>query len=212
MVGRACWPRVCRSANFEQLLTKLVERVGDRCCVGIGTTEYPEQLEVAARCGAVFALSPVRPTWDFVRTCHSKGVLAVPAAFSPQEIYEAYERRTPASHADDCGFSRAQAVVGMCSDGVGERRPPPSKGGCSGHVCDWRFCPRYEAGARIIKVFPAQLWSPDLLKQVRRTLPLPPVRRRCHSTTCVHRQHSPRGFDTSQSARVGTAWVVTPRL
>ena len=104
----------CDSVNFEQLLVGLVQRVGDRCCVGVGTVLYPEQLDVAARSGAVFALSPVHPTWDYVRSCHRRGVLAVPAASSPQEIYQAYE-----------------------------------------------------AGARIIKVFPAQLWTPSLLSQVK---------------------------------------------
>jgi len=78
------------SVDFESLLRALVQRVGDRCVVGVGTITNPKQLKIARRCGAKFALSPVNPKeWDFIGSCHDLGVLAVPAAFSPQEIHEA---------------------------------------------------------------------------------------------------------------------------
>lgn len=84
------------SAGFAEgrLMPAVCAAVGGRCLVGIGTVTTVAQLELAARGGAHFALSPVRPTagWDseggFVRACHRLGVLAQPAAFTPQEIYE----------------------------------------------------------------------------------------------------------------------------
>lgn len=86
------------SAGFNDgtLLNAVVEAVGSRCLVGVGTITTPEQLATAAAGGAHFALSPVRPTVGFgeegfVRACHRLGVLAMPAAFTPQEIYECVE-------------------------------------------------------------------------------------------------------------------------
>eukprot|EP00939_MAST-03C_sp_MAST-3C-sp1_P003863 g3863.t1 len=103
------------SVGFETLLKRLVERVGDRCAVGVGTVTTPEHLKIAKRCGATFALSPVNPReWGFIKQCHDMGILAVPAAFSPQEIHE--------------------AVV---------------------------------EGAKCVKVFPAQLWTPSKFKSLR---------------------------------------------
>merc|ERR1712050_350193 len=79
------------------------------------------QLDLAARGGADFALSAVRPTagWGgsgFVQECHRRGVLAMPAAFTPQEIYECVEVH----------------------------------------------------GALTVKIFPAQLWNPGALKDLKR--------------------------------------------
>lgn len=103
------------SERFESLLTYAVETVGSVCAVGVGTVTTPEHLDIAARCGAVFALSPINPSdWNFISRCHERGVLAVPAAFSPQEMYRAQRE-----------------------------------------------------GARCVKLFPAQMWSPDKLKSLK---------------------------------------------
>lgn len=111
------------SAGFAEgtLLPAVVKAVGERILVGVGTVTTVKQLEIAYRGGAHFALSPVRPThgWGemgFVRTCHAKGILAMPAAYTPQEIYECVE----------------------------------------------------EHGAFTVKIFPAQLWSPSTLKDLKR--------------------------------------------
>ncbi|CAE8708839.1 unnamed protein product [Polarella glacialis] len=111
------------SVGFAEgrLLPAVVRAIGDRCLVGIGTVTTVEQLELAARGGAHFALSPVRPSvgWGsegFVWECHKRGVLAMPAAFTPQEIYECVEQH----------------------------------------------------GAHTVKIFPAQLWSPSTLQDLRR--------------------------------------------
>jgi len=114
----------CDSAGFDagRLLPAVAAAVGDRCLVGVGTVTTLEQLKIAAEGGARFALSPVRPTHHgfgshgFVGECHQRGILAMPAACSPQEIYECVE---------------------------GE-------------------------GALTVKIFPAQLWSPSSLRDLRR--------------------------------------------
>merc|ERR1711959_329820 len=74
------------------LLPALVKAVGQRCLVGVGTITTPEELELARAGGAHFALSPVRPTagfgnQGFVKACHEQGILAMPAVYTPQEIY-----------------------------------------------------------------------------------------------------------------------------
>ena len=71
--------------------------MGDRCLIGVGTITTLKQLEIAHKGGAAFALSPVRPTHGgfeehgFVKECHARGIVAMPAAYTPQEIYEAQE-------------------------------------------------------------------------------------------------------------------------
>ena len=102
------------SVRFPELLSELVRRVGDKCVVGVGTITTLEQLRVSRKHGAKFALSPVNPKWNFVKQCHEMDIVAVPAAFSPQEIYDAFMQ-----------------------------------------------------GARCIKVFPAQLWTPNKFKSLR---------------------------------------------
>eukprot|EP00929_Paragymnodinium_shiwhaense_P014388 TRINITY_DN122292_c0_g1_i1.p1 TRINITY_DN122292_c0_g1~~TRINITY_DN122292_c0_g1_i1.p1 ORF type:complete len:663 (-),score=98.28 TRINITY_DN122292_c0_g1_i1:146-2074(-) len=111
------------SAGFKEgrLMPAVVKAIGDRCLVGVGTIMTIRDLELAATGGAHFALSPVRPTVSFgehgfVGECHRRGVLAMPAAYTPQEIYECVEAH----------------------------------------------------GALTVKIFPAQLWSPSTLKDLRR--------------------------------------------
>ena len=109
------------SVGFEDgLLKKVHALIGDRCLIGVGTITTLKQLEIAAAEGAAFALSPVNPKFDgferrgFVHECHKRGIVAMPAAYTPQEIYEA----------------QAQ-------------------------------------GARTIKLFPAQKWTPKQLKDLK---------------------------------------------
>ena len=86
----------------------LLHRAGgvSGCCVA--------QVELAAGAGAAFAMSPIHPDDGFVAACHARGMLAVPAAYTPQEIYRAVA-----------------------------------------------------AGARLVKLFPAQLWTPSTLKALK---------------------------------------------
>ena len=77
------------SANLSWLLPSIVEAVGDRCIVGVGTVMSVQDLEAAAAMGARFALSPINPP-GFVKRCLELGVLSVPAAYTPQEIFDAH--------------------------------------------------------------------------------------------------------------------------
>lgn len=103
------------------LLPKVVAAVGSRAVVGVGTVTSLAHIDTAFKGGASFALSPVRPVagWGelgFVGECHRRGILAMPSAFTPQEIYECVEVH----------------------------------------------------GAKCVKIFPAQLWSPSALSDLRR--------------------------------------------
>ena len=64
--------------------------------MGVGTIEHVDQVAEAAALGAKFALSPVNPA-GFIAACEELGVLAMPAAYSPQEIHDAWcEQALPA--------------------------------------------------------------------------------------------------------------------
>ena len=101
------------SVEFERVLSTLVARVGDFCCVGVGTVQDAADVPRVAALGAKFALSPFNPP-GMIEACLKYNVLPVPAAFTPQEI---------------------------------------------------RAC--WNAGAKLIKIFPAQLWTPAALKDLR---------------------------------------------
>lgn len=77
---------------------------------GVGTVFHSFQVEIAARLGAQFALSPINPA-GFVDECAKWGVVACPGVYTPNEIWAAHTQ-----------------------------------------------------GAPVIKLFPAQLWSPSVLK------------------------------------------------
>ena len=101
------------SVDCMRILRELVEKVGDKVLVGVGTVEDKMQIEAVADAGARFALSPVNP-YGMIAAAHARGVLAMPAAFSPQELHEAHNQ-----------------------------------------------------GALCMKLFPAQLWNPSALKDVK---------------------------------------------
>ena len=101
------------TVDFARVLTGLVEQVGDRCLVGVGTVMDVAEVAVVAKLGARFALSPINPK-GFVHECLRHGILAMPAVYTPQECTEA--------------------------------------------VLD---------GAKTVKLFPAQLWTPKALKALK---------------------------------------------
>ena len=49
------------SVDFERVLSTLVARVGDFCCVGVGTVQDAADVPRVAALGAKFALSPFNP-------------------------------------------------------------------------------------------------------------------------------------------------------
>jgi len=103
----------CDSKGWQEIIRRLVESIGDDCVIGVGTVYTKTLLAEAAACGARFALSPINPGSDFMLACESFGIVAVPAASTAQEIYEANQQ-----------------------------------------------------GAPIVKLFPAQQWTPDMLRQL----------------------------------------------
>jgi len=104
----------CDSKGWQEIIRRLVESIGDDCVIGVGTVYTKSELAEAAACGARFALSPINPGSEFMLACESFGILAVPAASTAQEIYEANQQ-----------------------------------------------------GAPVIKLFPAQQWTPTMLRQFR---------------------------------------------
>ena len=77
------------SVGFEEILEALVQEIGSRCLVGVGTVMDKSQIPRIAALGAQFALSPLNPP-GMIEACLEHNVLPVPAAYTPQEIYDAY--------------------------------------------------------------------------------------------------------------------------
>lgn len=102
------------SEGFVGLVQDLVRAVGHVAVVGAGTVTNRAEVELAARAGCRFAMSPIHPTDGFVAACHAHGMLAIPAAYTPQEV----------------------------------------------SAC-------FTAGARMCKLFPATMWTPQNLRALR---------------------------------------------
>jgi hypothetical protein len=71
------------STDCLKILKALVKAVGHKVLVGVGTVEDKMQIEAVADAGARFALAPVNP-YGMVQAAHARGVLAMPAAMTPQ--------------------------------------------------------------------------------------------------------------------------------
>lgn len=69
------------------MIEEAVERCGDVISVGAGTVITMEQLKQVIAAGADFALSPVMFTREMLDYCRERGVISVPGAFTPSEIY-----------------------------------------------------------------------------------------------------------------------------
>lgn len=83
----------------------------------------------AARAGCRFAFSPVHPGGGFVPACHALGMLAVPAAFSPQEVYACLAAGALAVKLFPASLWRPEALRAMLAVGTfGDARIIPSGG------------------------------------------------------------------------------------
>eukprot|EP01114_Cavostelium_apophysatum_P004421 TRINITY_DN1464_c1_g1_i4.p1 TRINITY_DN1464_c1_g1~~TRINITY_DN1464_c1_g1_i4.p1 ORF type:complete len:542 (+),score=130.41 TRINITY_DN1464_c1_g1_i4:279-1904(+) len=101
------------STDVHNILKELVAKVpAEKCMIGVGTVTDVGQLDELAKIGIKFAISPISPK-GFVQECHRRGILAIPAAFSPNELWKLYRQ-----------------------------------------------------GARVVKLFPAQLYTPAAMKDV----------------------------------------------
>ena len=57
---------------------------------GVGTVLTEKQVDEASLAGAAFAISPVFEDW-FVPACHRLSLVAIPAGFTPNELWLAHQ-------------------------------------------------------------------------------------------------------------------------
>ncbi len=91
--------------------------LGGRILLGAGTVMDAENARLAIKAGAEFIVSPILNT-DIIRVCRKHGIIAIPGAFTPTEIFAAWI-----------------------------------------------------SGADIVKLFPASIGGPELLKDLRGPFP-----------------------------------------
>ena len=109
-MGATCIEVTTDTEDYLRVLSTLCTVLGERALVGVGTIMHAADVAKIAELGATFALSPINPP-GFVVECLRLGVVPVPAASTPNEIWTAYQQ-----------------------------------------------------GAHLVKLFPAQLWQPNVLK------------------------------------------------
>lgn len=75
--------------------TQTIERVskefGNDVLIGAGTVISATRAYAAVEAGARFALSPICFDEEIFRICKANGLLAVPSAFSPSEVWNMFE-------------------------------------------------------------------------------------------------------------------------
>jgi len=98
------------------LIGQALRAAGGKLTIGAGTVMTTNELHSALDAGASFIVSPVFVP-HIVEACRHKSIPVFPGAFSPQEIYEAWE-----------------------------------------------------AGATMVKVFPAKMMGPDYIKEIKAPL------------------------------------------
>lgn len=87
--GLRCIEITMTTPNATEIMRALSKRCPD-AFVGAGTVLTLQNADAAFEAGARFALSPVVDT-KIIRYCNELGMLAVPGAATPTEIYKAYE-------------------------------------------------------------------------------------------------------------------------
>lgn len=75
-----------------ETLQKISLKFSDTLLIGAGTVCTKNDLESAIKHGARFVLSPVMMSDDMFEMCDKEGVLSVPGAMSPSEIYQMYQK------------------------------------------------------------------------------------------------------------------------
>lgn len=70
-----------------EIIKKAVADFGSSLCIGAGTVTTMEQLEAVTEAGVDFVLSPIMFSKEMLEYCHARNVIAVPAAFTPSEIF-----------------------------------------------------------------------------------------------------------------------------
>jgi 2-dehydro-3-deoxyphosphogluconate aldolase/(4S)-4-hydroxy-2-oxoglutarate aldolase len=70
-------------------IQKLADAVGDKCVLGVGTVLDAGTCAAAIHAGAEFVVSPILDT-AIIETTRRLGKIAIPGAFSPTEIFTAW--------------------------------------------------------------------------------------------------------------------------
>jgi 2-dehydro-3-deoxyphosphogluconate aldolase/(4S)-4-hydroxy-2-oxoglutarate aldolase len=77
------------SAGASETIALLVKLYGDKLNIGAGTVCTMADLEQALSAGAQFIVTPVTDE-EVIKTCVAKGIPIFPGAFTPTEIYKAW--------------------------------------------------------------------------------------------------------------------------
>ena len=72
-------------------IQKISEEFGDKILIGAGTVLTYEEAQQSIEEGAAFLLAPTVFSKEILDLCKEKGVVSVPGAFSPSEIYRSFE-------------------------------------------------------------------------------------------------------------------------
>ena len=72
-------------------IQKISEEFGDKILIGAGTVLTYEEAQQSIEAGAAFLLAPTVFSKEILDLCKEKGVVSVPGAFSPSEIYRSFE-------------------------------------------------------------------------------------------------------------------------
>lgn len=75
------------SPDAFNTLQKITDKYGEKIWIGMGTILEYSQAEQAVNSGARFLLAPVVMEQEVIDLCKEHGVLTVPAAFTPSEVY-----------------------------------------------------------------------------------------------------------------------------
>ena len=78
------------SAGAVDLIRLARERAGSTMNVGAGTVCTLEDLESALKAGATFIVTPI-VNIDVIKACNKEKTPVIPGAFTPTEIYQAWE-------------------------------------------------------------------------------------------------------------------------
>lgn len=74
--------------DWENIINSLIEASFNNVPIGAGTVLNTELLNRAISAGAQFVLSPIMMTKEMLEICDNKGIISVPAGFSPSEIWD----------------------------------------------------------------------------------------------------------------------------
>ena len=99
-------------------IQKISEEFGDKILIGAGTVLTYEEAQQSIEAGAAFLLAPTVFSKEILDLCKEKGVVSVPGAFSPSEIYRSFEdgadivKVFPAARLGSKYLTEIQAPVG----------------------------------------------------------------------------------------------------